>query len=53
MTVRTFAIALMVLGPVLMIVGWQTTSPGGFVGIVLVVLGAILLWTRRTSRHGR
>ncbi|WP_163558249.1 hypothetical protein [Halomonas sp. NO4] len=53
MTVRTFAFALMALGLALLLVGWQTVSPAGFVGVALIALGAILLWTRRTPRHGR
>lgn len=53
MTVRTFAFVLMALGLALLLVGWQTVSPAGFVGGVLIALGAILLWTRRTQHHER
>lgn len=51
MSVRTLAIALLILGALLPILGWQADSPIGFVGPVLLLLGAILLWTRK--RHGR
>jgi len=53
MTVRTLACAFIALGLVLILLGWQAVSPAGFVGIALIGLGAALLWTRRTSRHGR
>ncbi|GHE21859.1 hypothetical protein [Halomonas urumqiensis] len=51
MTVRIFAIALMVLGGALPVIGWYATSPVGFIGPALLLLGALLLWTR--GRHGR
>ncbi|MDI5935358.1 hypothetical protein [Halomonas kalidii] len=47
MNVRTFALALLLLGLVLVVVGWLTTNPVAFVGLTLIVLGVILLWTRR------
>lgn len=53
MTVRTLAFALLALGVVLLLLGWQATSPAGFVGVALIALGAILLWTRRTHHRGR
>lgn len=53
MTVRTLAFALMALGLVLLVLGWLTVSPAGFVGVTLIALGIALLWTRRTPRHGR
>ncbi len=51
MNVRTFAFVLMLIGIALPVVGWQTGSPAGFVGPVLVLLGLVLLLTRK--RHGR
>ncbi|MEQ6916365.1 hypothetical protein [Halomonas aquatica] len=51
MSVRTLAIALLILGAILPIIGLQAGSPVGFIGPVLLLLGAILLWTRK--RHGR
>jgi len=51
MTVRTLAIALLILGALLPILGWWASSPVGFVGPALLLLGILLLWTRR--RHGR
>jgi len=51
MTVRHFAIALLVIGALLPVIGWQTSSPVGFVGLALLLLGSLLLWTGR--RHGR
>ncbi|WP_280552978.1 hypothetical protein [Halomonas sp. 25-S5] len=51
MTVRTLAIALLILGALLPILGWWASSPVGFVGPALLLLGTLLLWTRR--RHGR
>lgn len=47
MTVRIFAIALIILGGLLPIVGWWTSSPVGFVGPALLLLGALILWTGR------
>ncbi|WP_372614399.1 hypothetical protein [Halomonas sp.] len=46
MTVRTFAFALLLLGFVFVIVGVLKAHPALFVGIVLIVLSGILLWTR-------
>jgi hypothetical protein len=51
MTVRTFALALIPLGILLFVFGWQSTSPAAFIGPVLVLLGAVLMATR--GRHGR
>ncbi|MCL7941885.1 hypothetical protein M8009_16460 [Halomonas sp. ATCH28] len=51
MTVRTLAIALLILGALLPIIGWWTSSPVAFVGPALLLLGVLLLWTGR--RHGR
>ncbi|MEQ6888511.1 hypothetical protein ABE957_07480 [Halomonas sp. CS7] len=51
MSVRTLAIALLIAGALLPIIGWQTESPVGFVGPALLLLGGLLLWTRK--RHGR
>lgn len=51
MSVRFFAWLMIALGVLLPIVGWQTASPVGFVGPVLILLGILLLVTRR--RHGR
>ncbi|WP_280549305.1 hypothetical protein [Halomonas sp. 11-S5] len=51
MTVRTLAIALLILGALLPILGWWASSPVGFVGPALLLLDTLLLWTRR--RHGR
>lgn len=49
MNVRTFALALLLLGLVLVVFGWLTTNPAAFVGLTLIVLGVILLWTRRQN----
>ncbi|MGM0982664.1 MAG: hypothetical protein ACQEXG_04465 [Pseudomonadota bacterium] len=51
MTVRTFAIALLIIGALLPIIGWWASSPVAFVGPALLLLGVLLLWTRR--QHGR
>ncbi|HSP57189.1 MAG TPA: hypothetical protein VLO12_02700 [Halomonas sp.] len=51
MTVRIFALALELLGMLLIVIGWQGASPVGFVGPALMLLGAILLFTRRP--HGQ
>ncbi|MGM0913291.1 MAG: hypothetical protein ACQEXC_05745 [Pseudomonadota bacterium] len=51
MSVRLFAWLMIGLGVLLPIVGWQAASPVGFVGPVLVLLGILLLVTRR--RRGR
>lgn len=51
MSVRTLAIVLLILGALLPLIGWQTQSPVGFVGPALLLLGSLLLWTRK--RHGR
>jgi hypothetical protein len=47
MSVRLFAWMMIGLGLLLPVVGWQTASPAGFVGPVLVLLGILLLVTRR------
>lgn len=47
MSVRLFAWMMIGLGLLLPVVGWQTASPVGFVGPVLVLLGILLLVTRR------
>ncbi|MDI5892505.1 MULTISPECIES: hypothetical protein [Halomonas] len=52
MTVRTLAIALLILGAILPIVGWWASSPVAFVGPALLLLGVLLLWTGR-RHHGR
>ncbi len=49
MTVRTFALALELLGVLLIVIGWQGASPVGFVGPALMLLGGILLFTRRSN----
>jgi hypothetical protein len=46
MTVRTFAFALSLLGLVFLIVGIMKAHPALFVGVVLIVLSGILMWTR-------
>ncbi len=46
MTVRTFAFALLLLGIVFVIVGVLNTPPALFVGIALIVLSGVLVWTR-------
>ncbi|MGM0536049.1 MAG: hypothetical protein ACQEUN_04970 [Pseudomonadota bacterium] len=51
MTVRTFAIALLIIGALLPIIGWWTASPVAFVGPALLLLGVLLLRTGR--QHGR
>ncbi|MEQ5803094.1 hypothetical protein [Halomonas sp. H10-9-1] len=51
MSVRLFAWLMIGLGALLPIVGWQAASPIGFIGPVLVLLGILLLVTRR--RRGR
>jgi len=47
MSVRLFAWMMIGLGLLLPVVGWQAASPVGFVGPVLVLLGILLLVTRR------
>ncbi|MCH4564375.1 MULTISPECIES: hypothetical protein [Halomonas] len=49
MNVRTFAFALLLLGLVLVVFGWLTTNPAALVGLTLIALGVILLWTRRQN----
>lgn len=51
MTTRTLALALLLLGLLLLIVGWLATHPVGFVGPALLLLGGVLIGTR--GRHGR
>ncbi|MDY7114835.1 hypothetical protein RAN53_00605 [Halomonas sp. SSL-5] len=47
MSVRFFAWLMIALGVMLPIVGWQAASPVGFIGPVLVLLGILLMVTRR------
>lgn len=47
MSVRVFAWLMIGLGILLPIVGWQIASPAGFVGPALLLLGILLLVTRR------
>lgn len=49
MTVRTFVLALELLGVLLIVIGWRGASPVGFVGPALMLLGGILLFTRRSD----
>ncbi|QFU02952.1 hypothetical protein FIU83_14995 [Halomonas sp. THAF5a] len=51
MTVRTLALALLIAGALLPVIGWHTRSPIAFVGPALLLLGGLLLWTGK--RHGR
>jgi hypothetical protein len=46
MTVRTFAFALSLLGLVFLIIGVLNAHPALFVGIALILLSGILIWTR-------
>lgn len=46
MNVRTFAIVLLLLGLVFLIVGVLNAHPALFVGLALIVLSGILMWTR-------
>ncbi|GGX94089.1 hypothetical protein GCM10007160_22050 [Litchfieldella qijiaojingensis] len=52
MNVGTFALALQLIGLVLLVYGWLAFNPAGFVGLVLVILGAVIRWTRRTGNGG-
>ncbi|WP_156940910.1 hypothetical protein [Halomonas halodenitrificans] len=47
MSVRLFAWLMIGLGILLPILGWQAASPAGFVGPALILLGILLLVTRR------
>lgn len=47
MNVRIFSLALLLLGLVLVVVGWLNTSPLAFVGVALIVLSGVLLATRK------
>lgn len=47
MSVRLFAWLMIGLGLLLPILGWQAASPAGFVGPALILLGILLLVTRR------
>ncbi|MBF7054929.1 hypothetical protein IOC61_16645 [Halomonas sp. KAO] len=47
MSVRPFAWLMIGLGILLPIVGWQVASPAGFIGPALILLGILLLVTRR------
>lgn len=51
MNVRTFALVLQVIGVALLIYGWQAISPFGFVGLVLIILGGVIRWTRKADRE--
>ncbi|EPC01894.1 hypothetical protein L861_19780 [Litchfieldella anticariensis FP35 = DSM 16096] len=53
MNVGTFALGLQLLGLILLVYGWFTLNPAGFVGVVLIILGAVLRWTRRTGDNGK
>lgn len=53
MNVGTFALGLQLLGLILLIYGWLALHPAGFVGVVLILLGAVLRWTRRTGDDGK
>lgn len=46
MNVRTFSLTLLLLGLVLVVVGWLNTNPVAFVGVALMVLSGVLLATR-------
>ncbi|WP_156105288.1 hypothetical protein [Litchfieldella xinjiangensis] len=47
MNVRIFAMILELLGVALIVLGWLNTPPAAFVGVVLIILGLVLQWTRR------
>ncbi|WP_273142429.1 hypothetical protein [Halomonas sp.] len=47
MSVRLLAWLMIGLGILLPIAGWQAASPAGFVGPALILLGILLLVTRR------
>lgn len=47
MSIRPFAWLMIGLGILLPIMGWQVASPAGFVGPALILLGILLLVTRR------
>lgn len=47
MSARLLAWLIIGLGILLPIVGWQTASPAGFIGPALILLGILLLVTRR------
>lgn len=47
MNVRTFAIILLLLGLVFLTVGALNAHPTLFVGLALIVLSGILMWTSK------
>lgn len=53
MGVKTFAVLLIGLGVVLLVVGWWAWNPVGFVGAVLIALGAVVRMTRPRDGESR